>query len=337
LSDAAETLPRRIEPLVAATWHGARVNGIRRLEGGYSSETFAVTLDGGSHLSRFVLKVAPTGVAPVRNRDVLRQARVLQALSKAEFVRVPTVLFEDPGWPPETPPLFAMSWVDGDCLEPNLDEIAELPPSGEIRERARAAARQLAYLHAVDPRAIGVGGEAVVAISDEITRWDRAFETVSDQLAAGSADCSAALRQAQPGDTTPAVIHGDFRLGNTLCRNGDVEAIIDWEIWSLGDPRLDLAWYLMTAQPEVHPSLVRSAPGMPLPGELLAEYVDAGGSEPGRLEWFLALVLYKLAATSALLVKRDRSAGVDLGAVERAAANVPVMVERAQALLDGER
>ena len=332
-----DTLRDRVEPLVAAAFGDARVTGLRRLEGGYSSETFVVTLDHGGDARRFVLKVAPVGVAPVRNRDVLRQARVLRALSTDPRVRVPAVIFEDSGEPPDIPPLFAMSWIDGESLEPNLDDVAELPPAAEIRDRASSASRQLAYLHLVNLCAVGPVAESALTLSDEITRWDRAFETVPDGLSAGAANCSAALRKSQPRDASPVLIHGDFRLGNTLCRGGEVQAIIDWEIWSLGDARIDLAWFVMTAQPEVHPSLVRSAPGMPGAEELVAEYVGAGGPEPGRLEWFLALVLYKLAATTGLLVKRDRRRGIDHGASQGSAAQVPVMLERANALLKGER
>jgi aminoglycoside phosphotransferase (APT) family kinase protein/ketosteroid isomerase-like protein len=335
--DPAIALLQRLGPLVATTCSGGRIAELRRLEGGFSSETFAASVEGASDKTRFVLKVAPRGVAPVRNRDVLRQARVLRALSADERVRVPAVLFEDPGDPPDVPPLFAMTWVEGENLEPNLDAVAELPPTDEIAGRARDAARQLAYLHAVDPLAIGIDEEPAVSLADEIGRWDRAFETVPDDLAPGAAACSVALHGSQPHDRPPSLTHGDFRLGNTLCRAGAVEAIIDWELWSLGDPRIDLAWFLLTADPEMHPSLVRAAPGMPAPDTLLAEYVEAGGRDPGHLEWFRALVLYKLAATSALLVKRDRKQGMNVEATARAAATIPLMVDRAHALLDGER
>src|SRR4030095_4718629 len=116
------------------------------LTGGASSLTFTGLVTGGPvEGERIVLKVAPPGLEPVRNRDVARQARLMRALAGAPGVRVPTVYFEDDGAPPEVPPFHAMNIVPGECLEPLLEEpppdVMPLVPS-----RAFAAARMLAAL-----------------------------------------------------------------------------------------------------------------------------------------------------------------------------------------------
>src|SRR5206468_345789 len=106
---------------------------------------------------QIVLKVAPAGLAPVRNRDVLRQARVLRALARAPRVRVPRVLFEDAGEPPEIPPFFAMRYVEGDSFEPHMDEDGgRLPYPDVVDARARGAARMLGALHTALPEMIGL-------------------------------------------------------------------------------------------------------------------------------------------------------------------------------------
>ena len=70
-------------------------------------------------------------------------------------------------------------------------------------------------------------------------------------------------------DTMPpalpdAVCHGDYRLGNMLCDGTEVAALIDWEIWSLSDPRLDLAWFLFFTDEAKHPMASNPGPtGMP--------------------------------------------------------------------------
>ncbi len=110
-----------------------------------------------------MLKVAPPGLEPVRNRDVARQARLMRALAGAPGVRVPTVYFEDDGAPPEVSPFHAMNVVPGECLEPILTEV---PPDRLplIPERAFGAARMLAALHRVEPDAVGPrSGEALHA------------------------------------------------------------------------------------------------------------------------------------------------------------------------------
>ncbi|MDT5349076.1 MAG: hypothetical protein QOH91_2363 [Mycobacterium sp.] len=81
-----------------------------------SSLTFRGVRDGWD----VVIKVAPPGVELVAHRDVLRQARIMKALTAKRFP-VPDVLWEDPGQPPHIPPLFVMSHLDGDCVEPLFD------------------------------------------------------------------------------------------------------------------------------------------------------------------------------------------------------------------------
>ena len=106
---------------------------VQPLSGGASSLTYTAVLGGSAVLSgddrrRVVVKVAPAGLAPVRNRDVLRQARLLRALGPTA-VPVPEVLWEDAGDPPEVPPLFVMSFVEGTSLEPLFD--LDDPGAGE--------------------------------------------------------------------------------------------------------------------------------------------------------------------------------------------------------------
>ena len=100
---------------------GCAVEDVEPLTGGASSLTFTATVAGGppAH-ERIVLKVAPPGLEPVRNRDVARQARLMRALDGAPGVRVPSILFEDDGDPPEVSPFHAMNLLTGDCLEPIL-------------------------------------------------------------------------------------------------------------------------------------------------------------------------------------------------------------------------
>jgi aminoglycoside phosphotransferase (APT) family kinase protein len=111
-----------------------------------------------------------------------------------------------------------------------------------------------------------------------------------------------------------AVCHGDYRLGNMLCDGGRVAALIDWEIWSLSDPRLDLAWFLFFTDEAKHPMASNPGPtGMPTAGALLDAYVAESGAEPANLEWFHCLIRYKEAAATALLMKRMVKAGGDAG------------------------
>lgn len=298
---------------------------VRPLTGGASSLTFTATHRG----ERIVLKVAPPGLAPLNNRDVLRQARLLRALGQAADVPVPPVLFEDAG----EPNFFAMAFVEGDCAEPLL-RMGPVPESPElIREAAMEAARVLVTLQRVEPGEVGLGDEPVVGLDEEIDRWTRAFGTVDAELGGAYERAAAELHRTMPAAQPPVVTHGDYRLGNMLVARGRVAAIIDWEIWSIGDPRVDLSWFLFFTDESGHPMAPASEPsGMPSAAELLDAYVGAsGGGEPKDLLWFDALTRYKEAAATALLVKRYRRQGST--ALDHAAPLLPRLVEETLDLL----
>jgi aminoglycoside phosphotransferase (APT) family kinase protein len=284
---------------------GCTVTDVETLTGGTSSLTFTAAVNGGpADAPRVVLKVAPPGLEPVRNRDVARQARLMRALAGAPGVRVPTVYFEDDGAPPEVPPFHAMNIVPGECLEPLLEEPpADVMPL--VPSRAFAAARMLAALHRVDPVAVGLGAEKRTSLEDEIKRWTRAFETVDETMNKRYLEAEAMLFETMPAALPDAICHGDYRLGNMLCDGGDVAALIDWEIWSRSDPRLDLAWFLFFTEEAEHPMAMNHGPtGMPTAAELLDAYVGESGAEPANLDWFHALIRFKEAAATALLIKR---------------------------------
>ncbi len=281
------------------------ISDVQPLTGGASSLTFTGLVTGGPvENERIVLKVAPPGLEPVRNRDVARQARLMRALDGAPGVRVPSVYFEDDGDPPDVPPFHAMNVVAGECLEPLLQA-----PSPEVMplvaDRAFAAARMLAALHRVDPDAVGLAAERRTSLEDEIKRWTRAFETVDERMNARYLEAEELLFATMPPALPDAVCHGDYRLGNMLCDGGEVRALIDWEIWSLSDPRLDLAWFLFFTPEAKHPMASNPGPtGMPAADALLDAYVAESGATPTNLEWFHCLIRYKEAAATALLIKR---------------------------------
>jgi aminoglycoside phosphotransferase (APT) family kinase protein len=300
----------------AQTWApGCSVSDVQPLTGGASSLTFTALVAGGRVAGeRIVLKVAPPGLEPVRNRDVARQARLMRALAGAPGVRVPAVYFEDDGAPPEVSPFHAMNVVAGECLEPILTEV---PPETRPRipERAFGAARMLAALHRVDPDSVGLGTEKRYTLDGEIKRWTRAFETVDERMSERYREAEKLLVDTMPPALPDAVCHGDYRLGNMLCDGTEVAALIDWEIWSLSDPRLDLAWFLFFTDEAKHPMASNPGPtNMPTAQALLDAYVDESGALPADLEWFHCLIRYKEAAATALLMKRLVKSGGDAGA-----------------------
>jgi aminoglycoside phosphotransferase (APT) family kinase protein len=325
--DLRESLRERADKAAQQWAPGAQVTNVVPLTGGASSLTFVAELLGAPQPhSRVVLKVAPPGLPPVRNRDVLRQGRLMAALYGRPGVPVPPFLFQDAG----APPFIAMGLIPGECVEPVLAETRDPARFAEIRARALDAARALAALHSVEPAQAGLGDEPVVTLADEIDRWTRAFTTVPDDLQGEYERCARALHATIPAGLPPVVNHGDYRLGNTLCADGTVTAIIDWEIWSVGDPRIDLSWFTFFTDEAKHPAMPSPGPtGVPSAAELLAAY----GRDLPDLPWFDALTRYKEAGASALLIKRGRKTGEMPGLVRQMTPALPVLLREAEELL----
>jgi aminoglycoside phosphotransferase (APT) family kinase protein len=303
---------------------GAGVTDAAPLAGGASSFTFRGLRDG----VPVVVKVAPPGVEPVAHRDVLRQSRILKVLA-ATSVPVPKVLWEDLGDPPDIPPLFVMSHVAGESIEPlfdGWDPVAALP------QRYRNACRTMAALHTLTPATLGLGGEPVVDPIAEVHRWCDTLQTVDASLVPGWQSVRDALLNRVPTALEPAVVHGDFRLGNLLADGERVNAVIDWEIWSIGDPRIDAGWFLINSDPDTYQRVQPPAGILPSGAELARIYQADGGAD-ADLAWFTALACFKSAATWSLIVKHNRRRRSPRADLEAMVLTLPRLLARARSMV----
>jgi aminoglycoside phosphotransferase (APT) family kinase protein len=301
---------------------GADVTDVTPLAGGASSLTFRGVLDGRG----VVIKVAPPGVEPVAHRDVLRQARIIKALA-ATPVPVPEVLWEDPG----NPPLFVLSHVEGDCVEPLFDSCA---PTPDLVERYRNACRTMAALHSLSPLELGLGDEPVVDPTAEVHRWCDTLQTVDAALVPDWEGVRDALLHCAPPAIGPAIVHGDFRLGNLMAVGARINAVIDWEIWSVGDPRIDAGWFLINSDPDTYQRVPASAHLAPPTSELAQIYQRELRAEVGDLAWFSALACFKSAATWSLIVKHNRRRRSPRTALEAMVPTLPRLLARARSMVD---
>jgi aminoglycoside phosphotransferase (APT) family kinase protein len=257
---------------------------------------------GESGPATWVVKAAPPGRPAVGRHDVLRQARILRLLNDIAGIEVPAVGLEHAG--AET--FFLMSWHEGDSAEPVLDRSPHLDAATAL-SRAKQAAAMLTALHAVDPAALELGAEAVLTPLDELDRWAATMSVVAPDLCEGAGDVETQLRKQVPPPITSRLVHGDFRLGNTLSRGADVLVIIDWEIWAVGDPRVDLAWFLLFCDADNFPAVGDPHCAMPTAETVRASYADASRADLTALRWFDVLARYKMAAVMAHNLGRHRS------------------------------
>jgi len=330
-----ELLTFRLKATLQKNFPDSKLIELQPLTGGASGLTYLAELQGEALPPKIVIKVAPPGVAPIGHRDVLRQARILNALNNLAGIAVPKVIFEDAGDPVETPPLYAMEYVAGTAFEPNKDVLLPhetLPSPDILNERAFLAVNMLATLHNQSVRELGIEGEVTFTPAAELERWRRLIMKVETELQSEAEALIAELATDVPASLPPTLLHGDFRLGNLLCRDSAIVSIIDWEIWGVGDQRIDLAWFLLTAEPTVHPLAIRNAPGMP-PASKLYEAYQSACRKVENLHWFRALALLKMAASTALIVKNNLRIGDPAGRAAQLKPLVPVMLERAKTSL----
>lgn len=280
---------------------GHEVEKVSAITGGNSSLTYSSrVLTTGQEI---VVKSGVPGLEPVRNRDMLRQAKVHKALESSN-VPVPRVLAEDSGEAPEIAPFFVMERCLGECVEVTLSPIGTYA-ADHIHGRLVETCGYMGELHRTDLRDIGLGNEPVVGLEQEIERWKDALETCEEDLRVGTGDVYERLMATVPVALPPKLLHGDMRTGNVLAIEGTVTAIIDWEIWSVSDPRIDLAWYLYFVEDEQRPSQA----GKPTADELVDHYEAVSGLRVRDLDWFRGLVRYKQTAAAAYHIRNARRRG----------------------------
>ena len=288
-------LAGRVRGRLAALRPGEPLGPLETLPGGHSGLTY--TIAAGS-AARYVVKAVPPGERPVGRHDVLHQARVLRALAGSP-VPVPGVVLVDE----DRPAWFAMEFVTGEAVEPVLDEASLTP--GRARARMLALAGVLRELHRTDLRTPALAAPEPLDPAGELRRWSRTMRAVPAELRPGSQELLDRLAAGVPAGLPPVLVHGDFRLGNALCRGERAAAVVDWEIWGAGDPRTDLGWFLLFTDHRNFPELGRPAGDLPTEEELLAGYLD-GRPVPPAFDWFRALARTKMAAVMGHNLRRHR-------------------------------
>jgi aminoglycoside phosphotransferase (APT) family kinase protein len=316
------TLDRCVRDFLLRAFPSASVVSIESMLGGHSGHTLLAFLEGGGP-ERIVVKSGAPGRPAVGRHDVLRQARLFTVLADAPGVRVPHVLAVDDGDPPQ----FAMTFEPGDCFEPVLDGIEGVGPS-EINARARSATRMLGALHGFDVDIAPTVLAERTCIEDELDRWKQTLAVVDQTLVLGWEHLAAKLQASLPIAVGDSIVHGDYRLGNILCFRGEPTAIIDWEIWSISDPRIDLGWMLLFSDASNFPGIGHPAPGMPNAAELVIEYEKIAGPIP-NISWFVSLARLKTAAVMSHNLRRHREGRYHDPYQERLPPTIASMIERA--------
>ncbi|WIM95861.1 phosphotransferase family protein [Actinoplanes oblitus] len=301
--------------------------------GGRSNLTYAVT-DG---TNRWVLRRPPLGHVLPTAHDMAREHRVLAALSQAGFpVPRPVLLCADASV--IGAPFYLMEHVDGTIYR-DAGQFAGV----DLRELTFTLVDTLADLHSLDPEKIGLGdfGKPEGFNARQVRRWKQQLDASRSRELSGIEELHARLAADIPAGGPGAVVHGDFRLDNVLI--GDdlgVNAVLDWEMSTLGDPLSDLALMLVYAG---RPLLVKDGkpvapadlPGHPALDEMAARYAQRSGRDVGDLHWYVGFAAFKLAVILEGVHYRYTK-GQTVGAgFDTVGAMVPELIEQGHRALEG--
>jgi aminoglycoside phosphotransferase (APT) family kinase protein len=303
-ADGSAEAPQGIDRAGVEAWFGQHVAGVRlplsfeRISGGHSNLTYGVRDAAGG---RWALRRPPLGKRLGSAHDMGREHRVVSALAPTPVPVAPVVgLCEDESV--NEAPFYVMEFVEGPILR-GLAEADAFPDEADRRAIGERVADTLVGIHAVDPDAVGLGelGRKEDYVARQLHRWQGQWEKSKTRELAAIDAVHERLAARIPEQGPATLVHGDYRLDNMiLSPRGEVAAVVDWELCTLGDPLADVG-LLMVYWPEAGEELVALgqpatlAPGFPGRDELKARYTERSGRDLSQLDFFVALGYWKLA------------------------------------------
>lgn len=289
--DAAE-LPGKGEALQTRSLSGGTQNVIYELRRGEHS---------------CVLRMPPPGAPPDRDRGILREWRIIEALDGTEVPHTNAVaVCEDATVLGR--PFYLMGFVDGWSPMDLDDRRWPEPFESDLAARGELAyqlAEGIALLSKVDWKAKGLHdlGRPDGFHERQVDRWIAFFERIKGREIDGLDVATDWLRTRRPLDYIPGLMHGDYQFANVMYHHGAparLAAIVDWEMGTVGDPKLDLGW-MMQSWPEDTSAPTDSEMGyvdmrgMPSRADVVDHYATVSGRQVDDLDYYLVLAKWKLA------------------------------------------
>jgi aminoglycoside phosphotransferase (APT) family kinase protein len=273
----------------------------RFLSGGTQNEIYEIRR--GAEVC--AIRIPPPGAPPDRDKGILREWRIIEALDGTEVPHTPAVaVCSDASVLGR--PFYLMGFVDG--WSPMDHKLWPAPFDTDLDARQGLAyqlAEGIALLSKVDWRARGLAdlGRPDGFHERQVDRWTTFFDRIKGRELDGMDIATKWLGSHRPLDFIPGVMHGDFQFANVMYFDGAparLAAIVDWEMGTVGDPKLDLAWMVQdwpqdTAAPSGADFSYVDMQGMPSRSQLVAHYAEVSGRQVDDLDYYLILAKWKLA------------------------------------------
>jgi aminoglycoside phosphotransferase (APT) family kinase protein len=284
-----EALPGKGEPLEADYLSGGTQNVIYKVSRG-------------EHVC--VLRMPPPDAPPDRDKGILREWRIIEALDGTDVPHTKAVgVCADAAVLGR--PFYLMGFVDG--WSP-MDTHGRWPEPFDSDLDARAGlsyqlAEGIALLSKVDWKAKGLQdlGRPDGFHERQVDRWTAFFERIKGREIDGLDVATGWLRNHRPIDFIPGLMHGDYQFANVMYKHGAparMAAIVDWEMGTVGDPKLDLGWMVQSWPEETDEQSAMSyvdMRGMPSRTQVVDHYAKVSGRQVDDLDYYLVLAKWKLA------------------------------------------
>jgi aminoglycoside phosphotransferase (APT) family kinase protein len=306
--------PEGISLDAVSSWLESRIEGLvpplafTLIAGGHSNLTyrFAGQKQADGQERAYVLRRPPFGNVLESAHDMSREHRIVSALAGSEVPVAATYgLCEDPEV--NGAPFYIMEFVAGSVLHDAA--AAQALDESERRELGLDVIRVLAELHSIDPDAVGLGqlGRKEAYLSRQLKRWNKQWEASKTHEIPEMEETSMRLAADMPEQVGATIVHGDYRLGNMMVANGRIQALLDWELCTLGDPLADVGYLMnswIAADETEELTSPTQLPGFPSRAELLDRYQAETGRDLTQINYYRAFSHWRLAAIGQGVYKR---------------------------------
>jgi aminoglycoside phosphotransferase (APT) family kinase protein len=336
--------PELVGPMLADILHDSRwlTCDVALVSGGKSNLTYRVASDAGE----VILRRPPLGHILPTAHDMRREYRVMTALATTA-VPVPRTFHLAAADSALAAPFYVMERVLGHICRNELPPgYAEAP---ENRRRiGEALIDALVALHTVDPADVGLTefGRPAGFMKRQLRRWSQQWEASKTRDLPALDGLLERLIKSMPNQQAVGIVHGDYRLDNTILhptQPGTIVAVLDWEMSTLGDPLADLgamlAYWSQADDAEVlrHARImapVTAAPGFPSRAEVIERYCSQTGIDPADVDWYQSFAYFKLAVVCQGIAARAAGGAMVGSGFEQAEGLVVPLVNAGQHLLD---
>ena len=284
-----EGLPGKGEPLETAFVTGGSQNEIYEVKRG--------ELHG-------ALRIPPPEAPAPRDEGILREWRIIDALRGTDVPHTPAIaVCADPSVLGRT--FYVMGFVDG--WSPMNTDGWPAPFDTDLEARQGLAyqlVEGIALLSKVDWQAKGLQdlGRPDGFHERQVDRWTTFLERIKGRELPGFEEAAAWLRAHKPIDYVPGIMHGDYQFANVMFRHGapaQLAALVDWEMGTVGDPKLDLGWVTNswpedTSEGKGTVGSYVDMTGMPPKSKVLAHYAEVSGRQVDDIAYYEVLAKWKL-------------------------------------------